>query len=82
MGAIEICFSQAQEKKLSSANASAQSAASLKHSDLILDFKLDFNDHIDNKINKCNKIMGLMKKLSLTLSIKMFSNIIPILLKT
>ena len=35
---------------------------------LVLDFKLDFNEHVNNKINKCNKSIGIMKKLSLTLS--------------
>ena len=28
------------------------------HLGLILDFKLDFNEHIDNKIKKCNKAIG------------------------
>ena len=37
---------------------------------LILDSKIDFNEHIDNKINKCNKIIGIMKRLSLILSTK------------
>ena len=37
---------------------------------MILDSKLDFNEHIDNQINKCNKITGLMKRLSLILSRK------------
>ena len=32
---------------------------------LILDSKLDFNEYIDNKINKCNKIIGITKRLSL-----------------
>ena len=41
-----------------------------KHLRLILDSKLDFNEHIDNKINKCNKIIGVMKRLSLILSRK------------
>ena len=37
-----------------------------KHLGLLLDKKLDFNIHIDNKINKCNKITSRMKRLSLT----------------
>ena len=41
---------------------------SQKHLELILDSRLGFNEHIDNKINKCNKIIGIMKILSLTLS--------------
>ena len=47
-----------------------QLANSQKHLGLILDSKLDFNEHIDNKINKCNKIIGTMKRLSLILSRK------------
>lgn len=31
---------------------------------LSLDKKLDFNIHIDNKISECNKIIGIMKRLS------------------
>ena len=27
-----------------------------------LDNKLDFNKHLDEKTNKCNKIIGMMKK--------------------
>ena len=47
-----------------------QTAISQKHLDLVLDSKLDFNEHIRNKINKCNNIIGIMKKLSLFLSRK------------
>ena len=47
-----------------------QLANSQKHLRLILDSKLDFNEHIDNKINKCNKIIGIMKRFSLILSRK------------
>ena len=32
--------------------------------------KLDFNEYISNTINKCNKIIDIMKKLSLFLSQK------------
>ena len=39
-----------------------------EHVGLSLDKKLDFNIHIDNKINKCNKIIGIMKRLSLSIS--------------
>ena len=35
---------------------------------LILDSKLNFNEHIESKFTKCNKIIGLMKKLSQILS--------------
>ena len=30
----------------------------------VLDNKLDFNKHLDKKVNNCNKIIGMMKKLS------------------
>ena len=36
-------------------------------SGIIVDSKLDFNQHIDDKINKCNKIIGTMRRLSMTL---------------
>ena len=38
------------------------------HLGLSLDKKLDFNVHIENKINKCNKMIGIMKRLSLSFS--------------
>ena len=34
---------------------------------LSLDKKLDFNIHAENKINKCNKLIGIMKRLSLSI---------------
>ena len=37
---------------------------------LILGSKFNFNEHIESKIFKCNKIIGLIKKLSLILSTK------------
>ena len=47
-----------------------QLANSQKHLGLILDSKLDFNEHIDNKINKRNKVIGIMKRFSFILSRK------------
>ena len=41
-----------------------QQCSSQKHLGLFLDNKLDFNKHLDERINKCNKIIGMMKKLS------------------
>ena len=41
---------------------------SKEHLSLILSSKLNFNEHIESKIINCNKIIGLRKKLSLTLS--------------
>ena len=39
-----------------------QLATSQKHLGLVLDSKLDFNEHIENKINKCCKTIGIMKR--------------------
>ena len=39
-----------------------------KHLGLALDSKLSFNEHVNQKINKCNRIIGLMKGNSLILS--------------
>ena len=49
-------------------NNDVQLANSQKHLGLVLDSKLDFNEHVNNKIYKCNIFMGIMKKLSSTLS--------------
>ena len=38
-----------------------------KHLGVVLDSKRDFNTHIDQKIKKCNKLIGLMKRLSVHL---------------
>lgn len=46
------------------------SAPVYKHLGLILDCKLDFNQHIDDKTNRCSKIIKLMKRLTRTLSRK------------
>ena len=71
---IEICFSHKRENKNYSSlmfnDTKVQLATSQKHLRLILDSILDFNEHIDYKIDKCNKIVGIMKRLSLTLSRK------------
>ena len=70
--AIEVCFSHKEDKAvyppLQFNNNDIQSANSQKHLRLVLDSKLDFNEHVNNKINKCNKSIGIIKKLSLTLS--------------
>ena len=42
----------------------------VKHLGLVLDYKLDFNEHFNNEISKCNRIMSVEKRLSLTLSRK------------
>ena len=38
------------------------------HLDLSLDKELDFNIHIDHKIIKSNKMLGIMKRFSLSIS--------------
>ena len=38
------------------------------HLGLWLDKKVDFNIYIDSKINKCNKMIGIMKRLSFSIS--------------
>ena len=57
--AIEVCFSHKRDKEvyptLKFHNNDAQSANSQKHLDLVLESKLDFNEHVPSKINKCNK---------------------------
>ena len=35
---------------------------------LIMDSRLSFSEHVNQEINKCNRIIGLMKRLSLILS--------------
>ena len=72
--AREAHFSNKHEKEnyqpLQLNSTDVQIADSQKHLSLILDSKLSFNEHIENKITKCNKLIGLMKKLSLILSRK------------
>ena len=48
-------------------SSDVQIADSHKHLGLILDPKLNFNEHIESKITKCNKIIGLIKFFSLIL---------------
>ena len=69
---MEIFFSQKRDNRnhpfLMFDDTKVELATSQKHLELILDSRFGFNKHIDNKINKCNKIIGIMKILSLTLS--------------
>ena len=65
---IEKCFSNKRDKyyqHLQFNSTGVQIADSQKHLGLILDSKLTFNEHIESKITKCTKMIGLMKKLSL-----------------
>lgn len=48
-------------------NSKIQLTSSQKHLRLILDSKVDFNQHLNDRINKCNKIIGIMKRLLTTL---------------
>ena len=38
-----------------------------KHLEIVLDSKLNFNAHVDQKIKKCNRIIGLIRRLSINL---------------
>ena len=38
-----------------------------KHLGIVLDSKIDFNACIDQKIKKCNKLMGITRRLSINL---------------
>ena len=58
-----------------------QAVISQKQLGLLLDSKLDPDEHINNKINKCNKIIGIMKKLSLFLSRKTLLTIYKLFLR-
>ena len=49
-------------------STNVQVADSQKHLGLLLGSKLNFNEYIESKIAKCNKITSLMKKLSQFLS--------------
>ena len=70
--ATEVLFSHKvnsdDHPKLTFNSNSVQRCSSQKHLGLILDNKLDFNKHLDKKVNKCNKIIGMMKKLSTLVS--------------
>ena len=67
--ATQVCFSQRSKKSLSPPiffiSNNLLTYPCQKHLRLVLDRKLSFNDHITQKINKCNKLIGFMKKLSL-----------------
>ena len=43
------------------------SSPSVKHIDMLLDSRLNLNEHVQSKTNKCYKIIGLIKKLSIHL---------------
>ena len=45
-------------------NSEVETISSQKHLGLILDERLNFNEHLESKINKCYKIIGFLKRLS------------------
>ena len=48
-------------------NNSIPKCPSQKHLRIVLDSKLNFNSHVDDKIKKCNKLIGLIRRLSVNL---------------
>ena len=70
--AMEVYFSrklnQGSPLPLDFNDNTVQTVDMHNHLGLSLDKKLDFNIHIKNKINKCNKIIGIMERLSLSIS--------------
>ena len=48
-------------------NNSIPKCPSQKHLGIVLDSKLDFSSHVDDKIKKCNKLIGLIRRLSVNL---------------
>ena len=71
--ATEVYLSQRRAKSLPPQivfNNNALTSPYQKHLGFVLDSKLSFNEHVNRKMNKCNRILGLMERLSLTLSRK------------
>ena len=70
--ATEVLFSRKinsdDHLKLNLNGNQVQQCSSQEHLGMFLGNKLDFNKHLDEKINKYNKIIGMMKKLSLLVS--------------
>ena len=66
--AQEVHFSNRTNKDSSLSttfnNSKVETISSQKHLGLILDERLNFNEHLENKINKCYKIIGFLKRLS------------------
>ena len=48
-------------------NVSITKCSHQKHLGIVLDSKLNFNTHVAQKIKKCNKLIGLIKRLSINL---------------
>ena len=66
---VGVCFSRKIESNnpnpLSFSQSRVKISESHEHLGLILDAKLKFNEHLEDKINKYNRIIGFIKKLSL-----------------
>lgn len=64
----ELCFSKKTKtdyfQNLTLNEANVESCSSQKHFSLILDEKLNFNEHIQFKVIKYNKVLGIIKRLS------------------
>ena len=62
--AIEVCFSDKRDKgnypPLHFNNTKVQVADNQEHLGLALGSKLNFNEHIEGKITKCNKMISLI----------------------
>ena len=62
---IEVCFSHKRDKlvclPLNFNNNDVQAPSRQKHLGSLLDSKRNFNKHVNNKTNKCNKSKGYMK---------------------
>ena len=69
-----MCFSKKCDKRnyppLHFNSTNVHVVDSQKDLGLVLDSKLNFNEHIESKITMCNKIIGLMKNLLQILSRK------------
>ena len=70
--ATEVLFSHKvnsdDHPKLTFNGNKVHQCSSQKHLGLFLDNKLDFKKHLDEKINKCHKVIRMMKKLSKSVS--------------
>ena len=65
--ATEVYFSERREKSLITPIIFSNIILTFpcqKRLGLVLDSKLSFNEHVNQKINKCNRIIGLLKRLS------------------
>ena len=78
----EVLFSHKRDKvshpPLTFSNNKIQYTSSQKYLGLVLNSERDFNRHIEDKIDACNKIIGIIKRLSMTL----FRNILLTIYKS